>query len=738
MIDSRAVAEGMPASNGFREVLRFLRRYKIAILAPGVLFAGIAWTIASLTPPHFAAISALTLNVSKVQIVDREVVSPRLPLETSTLRSEIDVIRSRSLNEEVVVKLGLESDPAVAREAHAWLSPWPYAARGMRAELRRSFPEILGEDPTNTSDTVLTLSRAQLTDWLIGNLNISNDNRSLTIAVSFTSESAERAARIANAVAQTYLDDQVLAKNRTTMMASDWLGGAVGKIRQQLEASEAAVDDFRRKSGLLQAKGDSIPGQRLGDLNSQLSNARAERTRAELRLQTARESGPETLPDILASPMIQALRKDLTQINAQIAENQKYSTFYKLNALDAQAAVVRKQMSQEMNRILASLTGEVQLARKKEAELTQAFQEMEGQLGDASRSGVRLMQLQREADANRSIYETFLARYKQAMEQETLAVPDARLISQAEPPGAPAYPNKLRFLLLGTVGGLAVGGALAFAREAFDRRVRQASRVETATGIPVFGFLPKVSRWTSLQPQDHPLTDPQSGFCVALARIHAALRAPRSAGRKQVILVTSAQPGEGKTTFCAGLARSLAKGRLRVLVIDADPYRSQLATVFGAPSCPAFYPMAGHRVRLSDVVQTDAKSGAHFIPAPNEGDLQLLVHSGGFATLLEEARQAYDVVIIDTPPVMTNADAALIGRFADTCLLLVRWGRTSWDQMTAAVGFLRLCGVDLDGIVLMGVDSGSAGYGQLASYYSAPSDRRFTRTQSDRSLTRAE
>jgi polysaccharide biosynthesis transport protein len=227
-------------------------------------------------------------------------------------------------------------------------------------------------------------------------------------------------------------------------------------------------------------------------------------------------------------------------------------------------------------------------------------------------------------------------------------------------------------------------------------------------------------------------------FCVALARIHAALRAPRSSGRKQVILITSAQPGDGKTTFCAGLARSLAKSRLRVLVIDADPYRSQLATVFGAPSCPAFGPIAGHHVRLSDVVQEDAKSGAHFIPAPNEADLQLLLHSGGFAMLLEEARQAYDVVIIDTPPVMTNADAALIGRFADTCLLLVRWGRTSWDQMTAAVGFLRLCSVELDGIVMVGVDSGSAGYGQLSSYYSAPSDRRFTRTHLDPSLTRAE
>src|SRR6516162_2087005 len=280
MIDSRAFVEGVPDRNGIRDIIRVLKRRKIIIFAPAVLGVGIAWTIASTTVPRFTSTSALTLNVGKVQIVDREVVS-RLPLETSTLRSEIDVIRSRSLNDEVVVKLGLESDRAIAREAHAWLSPWPYAARGMRDRLRRYFPALLGEDPANTSGAVLPLSRAQLTDWLIGNLGVSNDGRSLTIVVSFTSENPERAAQIANTVAQTYLDDQVLAKNRATMMASDWLGGEVIKIRQQLEASEAAVDEFRRKSGLLQVKGETIPAERLADINAQLGNARAERTRAE-------------------------------------------------------------------------------------------------------------------------------------------------------------------------------------------------------------------------------------------------------------------------------------------------------------------------------------------------------------------------------------------------------------------------------------------------------------------------
>jgi Mrp family chromosome partitioning ATPase len=137
-------------------------------------------------------------------------------------------------------------------------------------------------------------------------------------------------------------------------------------------------------------------------------------------------------------------------------------------------------------------------------------------------------------------------------------------------------------------------------------------------------------------------------------------------------------------------------------------------------------------------VQADSKSAVHFIPAPKEDDLHLLIHSGGFKRLLEEARQAYDIVIIDTPPVMTSPDAALIGGFADTRLFLARWGRTSWDEMTAAVGFLRLCRVGLDGIVIVGADTGTARYGQLASYDTAPPDTRLMGPRSYRSLSEVE
>jgi polysaccharide biosynthesis transport protein len=738
MIESPAPLHRVPVHDGFREFVRLLSRRKLIILATTVLIGAVAWTIASTTTPRFAADALLALDVRKVQIVEHEVVS-RLPQESPALRTELDVITSRSLAEQVVDRLGLTADPDVSREATADHSAWKDLAAAALQAVSQWFPHSVGIGRASTTDYVPGLTRSQLTDWLIGNLKVSNDGRSLTILVSFTSENAKRAAQIANAIAENYLDDQVRTKVRATAKASDWLGEKLIKMRHGLEVSEAAVDDFRRQAGLVEARGATIPAQRLSDVNAQLANASAERARAEAKLQAAREGDVQTLSEVLGSPTIQQLRKELANINSQIAENRDHSTFYKLKVLDAQAAAARMQINQEMSRILASLAGDVQAARKREAESVQSLRQMEEQLGDAYHSNVRLSQLQREADANRSIYETFLARYKQTMEQEGLAAPDARLLSRAEPPSAPNYPKKLQFVLIGTFGGLGLGVALGFIRERLDRRVRQTSEVEALTGIPVFGLMPRVPWWRHLPPQDYPVTEPSSHFSAALTRIRTALQAPGSSVRNQVIVVTSAKPGEGKTSFCTGLARSLSKNHARVLVIDADPYQSRVASAFGAPVFPNFSPVAEQRARLSDIVQADTKSTAHFILAPNADDLQLLLHSGGFTTLIEEARRAYDVIILDTPPVMTSSEAAVIGRLADRCLFLVRWGRTSWDEMTSAIGFLRLCGISLDGIVMIGVDAQYAQYGGVGRYDTVPADDpRRMRPNSDRRLTESE
>src|SRR5215471_14853848 len=208
MIDARVLTHEESTSNGVRDVVRFLNRHKFIILLPMVLFAGAAWLIASYTPPRFVAKAVIALDARKVQIVEHEIVS-RLPQENAALRTELDVIGSRSAAEEVVDRLTLTSDPDLLKLTEAVSSPWQNLACSAQEVLPSSFPWIGEICAAPVSSTIPTLSPSQVVDWVVGNLNVSNDGRSLSINVTFTSASPALAARIANAVAETYLDDQV-------------------------------------------------------------------------------------------------------------------------------------------------------------------------------------------------------------------------------------------------------------------------------------------------------------------------------------------------------------------------------------------------------------------------------------------------------------------------------------------------------------------------------------------------
>jgi len=221
MIDARVLTQGESTSGGVRDVARFLNRNKVIILLPMVLFAGAAWLIASYTPPRFVAKAVLALDARKVQIVEHEIVS-RLPQENAALRTELDVIGSRSAADEVVDQLALTSDPEVLKESRGG-SLWHNLACGAERAVPSWFAWIAEICPAAESSTMPPLNRSQVADWIVGNLKVSNDGRSLSIDVAFTSGNPELAARIANAVAETYLDDQVRTKSVSTVKARDWL-----------------------------------------------------------------------------------------------------------------------------------------------------------------------------------------------------------------------------------------------------------------------------------------------------------------------------------------------------------------------------------------------------------------------------------------------------------------------------------------------------------------------------------
>jgi succinoglycan biosynthesis transport protein ExoP len=254
-------------------------------------------------------------------------------------------------------------------------------------------------------------------------------------------------------------------------------------------------------------------------------------------------------------------------------------------------------------------------------------------------------------------------------------------------------------------GGLA-GVALAFGRQLFDQRLRSVGEVELATGLPVIALVPSLPRLRFSAPHDYVLQHPRSLFNESLRTATAAIALSQRTRASQVILITSAIPGEGKTAFCLSLARSIAADGQKALLIDADLRRPGVARAFGSGDGTHLAQVLRGQVDPFGVVQTDCKSGADYIIAKEDiSNPQDLLNSDRMAGLISEARVAYDMIIIDAPPILVSADAAVISQHVDHCLFVIRWGSTMRSYVASALRRLALYNVAVSGVVLSNVNT---------------------------------
>lgn len=729
--------------------MQVMMRRKLWIAIPVTLMAAGALMTASALPPRYHATAVLALDARKVQVIEiNSVVSP-LSGENAALRSELDAIASRSMAELVADDLNLWENPNVIRALYSpgsvsqvirgRLDEFTLLVSEYLAPYWERLPtwdwwadEIASSDPLHETGEQLDseasddegITRNDIIDWVLGGLDVSNDGRSLTIYVTFASIDPGLSALIANAYVEAYLHDQVALKVRTTQNASNWLGERLVELRTNLEASEAAVSKFRREEGLLEVNGASLAGQEAAGMSEQLSAAKGERSSAEAVANAARallngspEAGAQA--GILNSPEAAALRTNLFQVNAQLAELRRRGALRHPKTLDleAQKESLSRQLTAETERIVRSLENEARAARAREAQLAANFEALEARLGQGGEASVRLNQLLREAEANRELYESFLARYKETIEQEGLATPDARILSRAEAPHFPSGPSTVPLLLMGIVSGFGIGGLMAAVREKLDTRLYRVSDIEALSSVPVMGVLPRLPQWRS--PEMYVLRRRPSAFAEALQRTHTTFTLSRGGGSNSVIAVTSAVPGEGKTSFAAAWARYLALGGARVLLIDADLHRPRLAKMLRIRPTATTADVLRESVPLDEAVVVDERSGALVLSAKaTPGDSSLLVRPDQLQRLIANTRSRYDYVIIDTPPATAAPDAAMVAAYADSVLFLVRSRRTPRKAFNAALRFLRLCGVKLEGIVVTDARPGTEAYPK-GEYYSA-------------------
>jgi exopolysaccharide transport family protein len=710
-----------------RELIRLFNRRKW--LMAGVVALVCATTSLALVQitPQYRATALLMLDTRKAKVTNSaDVLTNLSPVDVAAVQTEIEVLRSANLLNRVVEKLRLDRDPEYGAAPAGVISL-------ITGQVIESFQRLIGAERNGQPNAIDNDARSRAIVALGQNLQIATRSRSYVIAVSLDSVDPAKAKRIVDTLTDFYLVDQLQAKLDANTRATAFFNDRLDELKRNVEAAERAVAAFREKYGLTVGKDSTVASQSISELNSQLIQARSQRADRESRLVALQQAArnPATLggvTEVLANPLISSLRAQEAEVARRIGDlSQRYGDNHpRLLQARSEQGQIQGRISAEVAKIIGSVQGDAEAARAKEKELEEQMAQLSRKAGDIGQNEVELHQLEREAQSGRAIYEDFLKRSKEVREQQDLQQPDARVLSAATVPPGIVYPRYGLTLLIALIGGLTLGAVLVLVMERLDGGFRSGSQIERATGHALVGMIPALSRGLlgKLAPAKFAIDNPASAYAEALRSAYTAIMLGTLDQRPRVIMVTSSVPGEGKSTFVCSLAGLMARSNpdKKVVVVDCDLRRSSVLNSLGVPKTAGTIDeyLAGTKT-LKEVIGCEPKSGVFYLPArSNTPNSTEILDSNAMRSLVVTLSETFDLVFLDTPPLMAVSDTRVTAKLADYIVFLVRWEQTARE---VAINSLRMLhdARKRTGVVLAQVNirrHSRYGYGDYGSYYS--------------------
>lgn len=710
---SAVAPQGVSAFDIFASIWR--RRGLIALIVIPVMLA--TFVGAELLPRRYTAEGAIVIASRKYMIPELESISTPTG-DIDIVRSEMAVLRSRTLLRGVAKKLHLDTVP----EFNSRLRPvmW-YQRLDPRPYIDAIF-EPKGGQPIDENEMV----DAEVEYTLDQNLAISNDSRDYVITIDYRSKDPRLSAQIVNTLMADYINQYIESKVAATISANASLNARADDLRKEVADADAKVKAFANKSGFLQTRLGTVSSQQLNDLNTQLATARADRAAAEARYAQAVElqhTGASTASDheVLASPLIQRLReKEADLLRQQADASTKLGPQHpERRAIEQQLADIRRNIAGEIGKVVQSLKGNVDVARARESSLQQRVTQVQGTALSTADSQQEYERLQADSDGKRKVYNEFLLRVAQTAKPDDKQQADARIISNGVPPTAPSFPHVFQLTLIAGVIATLGSAASVLLSDQIDHGFESLGEVRTGTGLLGFGAVPSIRRrgrratW-----QRYVLDHPYSSYAETIRGFRARLHAASRFRPAKVILMTSAQAGEGKTSIALAFARLTAQDGHRVLLIDCDLRRPALGKILALPTADDYSDVLAGHVSWRDNVRVDQISGLHYlVTARAPRNVSQILETKGIEQTLREAAAEYDFVVIDSPPIMRVTDALLLARHVDIVALVVWWRHTRRRLVEEALRRLdthtdKLCGVILNKVATARAsDDGYSGYG---------------------------
>ena len=686
--------------------------------------------------PRYTATANVLIDTRKKEVTDIAAVMSGITGETSAVDTEVEILKSRSLAERVVRQLKLDQDKefnAALNRPSALAMVIGAPAAGVHALLHLAQPQ-----ETRTAAVDAQALRAQkqfesVVDHALGRLKVRRQGLTYVIDVDFTSEDPAKAATIANTFAALYLTEQLEAKFDATKEANGWLNDRLKGLRDEVEAAESAVSQYRIQNGLLAAVGSNLTEQEVSQLNQQLAEAQAAQAEQDARLSTAKRqlangSNGEDVGEALGSTTVSQLRQQRATVSAKAADLQtRYGPKHpEVQRVQRELADIDGQIQAEINRVISNLDAQAQVAHQRTASIQASLGHARGTLAGTNAASVRLNELQRNADATRSLYESFLNRFKETSAQEGMEESDARIVSKAKIPNAASYPNKKLMLAIGIALGLAAGMGAVVTAEALESGIATSEDVERMLGVPHLGAVPLLSSTqdgpaTNQPPGDFLAAKPLSAFAEAFRNLRTSLIHSKIDQPVRIIAVTSTLPAEGKTTSTFCLGRSMALSGSSTVVVDCDLRRRSINRLLGVEPTVGLVEVLSGTATLAEALIRDEASGAFFLPlAKSAFTPKDLFGSQAMDRLLTELKSHFDIVLLDTAPVLPVAEPRVIAPKADVVLFLVQWRKTPRKAVQAALQLLKSVRADVAGVALTQVnvrDQAKYGYGDAGYYY---------------------
>ena len=712
--------------------INFIRRQYVVIAVAFALTTMLGVVYLMTTPPSFTASARMLIDTRKQQVMFAQQPMTWDFMESAMVASQVEVLKSENIARAVVKENHLTEDPNIVGPGN---DLWGTVTAA-----------IFGAPPPEVrSETELT---KRAIGAVMGGVTAKRVGLTYVIEVGFQSKSPGGAAKIANAVVQAYINDQLDAKFQATGRATAWLGDRIAELKEQSAIADRAVEDFKDKNNMISADGRLVNEQKVGELSSQLVVAKKRTAEAQARLDRIQtilrgDTVDATVTDSLNNSVVTRLReKYLDDANKEADWSARFGPNH-LAAVNLrnQMKGILASIREELVRLGETYKSDLEIAKLNqeaaEKELAGAVAQSQG----ANQVKVTLRQLESSAKTYRSQYDSLLQKYTETQQQQSFPITEARMITAAES-GFKSSPVTGSVLSFAIFGGLLLGAGIGWLREFWYRVFRTNKQVEAILGkdsIALLPRLPKTKKPRRDQPMGSESDDPRmvargpdlswtvieapfSRYAEEVRSIKLAIDVNRGVETNKVVGFTSSMPEEGKSTTSTAVALLAAQANARVILIDCDLRNPSLSRHLAPRATIGLLEVLSGNASLDDAICRDLVTNLAFMPAVLKSPLansSELLASDAMKNLFEQLREQFDYIVVDLSPLVPIVDVRSALSFVDAYVLIIEWGTTSIDTVQRAVHSARAVSDKVIGVVLNKVDFKSLGRfdGEPGKYY---------------------